>query len=291
MSDTDLVSVVIPSYNRAGTVEKAIRSVLAQTYRSLELILVDDGSKDDTQAVVEAIGDSRIRYVYQENAGACAARNHGAALAKGDIIAFHDSDDTWHPDKLEKQVRAMEQYDADVVIGKLLMIQPDGTKTLYPKRIGEGFVSPSDDLFGIGTQTILARRRVLDAVRFDSSFPRYQDLDWMVRAVGKFRIYCLDEGMVDYIVGADSISSNPVKMYQALRLMDEKYPDLKKRYPALAMHIVRNLVFNWKDFRAVAGDQKREYWSLTRRYYPGALSYLASRLKGRRRAANSEGRG
>lgn len=275
--DTPLVSVVIPSYNRAAVVEKAIRSVLEQTCGSLELILVDDGSKDGTRQVVDAIGDPRLRYVYQDNAGACAARNHGAELARGEYIAFHDSDDAWYPQKLEKQLRIMESTGADIVICKLLMRQPDGTAIRYPKRVGEGFLSPADDLFGIGTQTILGRREAVQRIRFDASFPRYQDLEWMIRAVRDYRVYCLDEPLVDYEVGADSISANPRRMYQALRLLADKYPDMKTRYPALSMHIVKNLLANWRAFRPVAQGEEKAYWRLVGRFYPGVLRFLGSR--------------
>ncbi len=282
MISQPLVSVVIPSYNRAHAIAASIQSVLSQTYENIELIIVDDGSKDNTKAVIEGVGDPRIRYVYQENAGACAARNHGARLAKGDYVAFHDSDDTWYPDKLEKQMAAMERTGADIVICKLLMHQPDGTQIRYPKRIGEGFISQADDLFGIGTQTILARKKVTDSSHFDASFPRYQDLEWIYRALQSYSVYCLDEPLVDYVVGSDSISANPKKMYLALRLIADKYPDMKKKYPALSMHIVRNLLGNWKSFKPVAEGQEKAYWQLVRRFYPGAFRYLASRVSPRK---------
>ena len=162
------------------------------------------------------------------------------------------------------------------------MHQSDGTTIRYPKRIGEGFVSASDDLFGIGTQTILARREVLETTRFVRSFPRYQDLEWVYRALKRYRMYCLDEALVDYTVGTDSISSNPKKMYDALRLIAEKYPELRREYPVLSMHIVKNLVENWKAFKLVAEGQERAYWALACRFYPGLAVYLRSRAARRR---------
>ena len=94
-----MVSIIIPTYNRADKLKAAIMSVLNQTYCDLELIIVDDGSTDDTKNVVANIDDNRLRYVYQKNAGACVARNNGIEEAHGDYIAFHDSDDVWHLDK------------------------------------------------------------------------------------------------------------------------------------------------------------------------------------------------
>jgi glycosyltransferase involved in cell wall biosynthesis len=105
-SDT-LVSVIIPTYNRAGIISQTIDNIFQQTYRNFELIIVDDGSTDDTQSKLRQYGD-RIRVVKQTNAGPAVARNHGARLARGEIIAFQDSDDLWKPTKLERQVALLE---------------------------------------------------------------------------------------------------------------------------------------------------------------------------------------
>lgn len=108
-----LVSVVIPTYNRAAKICQAVESVLHQTYRNIEVIVVDDGSTDDTQARLQHYRD-RIRVVCQENAGPGAARNHGINVARGNILAFQDSDDTWLPTKLEKQVALLESAGSTV---------------------------------------------------------------------------------------------------------------------------------------------------------------------------------
>lgn len=99
-----LVSVIIPTYNRVRTLPAAIDSVLNQTYKNLELIVMDDGSEDGTEQYVRNIADPRIRYRKSErNMGPSAARNNGAKLAAGEYLAFQDSDDEWMPDKLEKR--------------------------------------------------------------------------------------------------------------------------------------------------------------------------------------------
>lgn len=101
-----MVSVVIPTYNRAHVLNRAIRSVLGQTYQHFEIIVVDDGSTDNTEQVVKAIADDRVRYIRHEtNKGtAAAARNTGIRQACGEFIGFVDSDDEWLPGKLQKQV-------------------------------------------------------------------------------------------------------------------------------------------------------------------------------------------
>lgn len=122
-----LVSVIIPTYNRAYIIGPTIDSVLAQTYRNFEIIVVDDGSKDDTRAVLEKYGD-QVRYLYQPNAGLAAARNTGLAAARGEFIAFQDSDDLWLPWKLEVQVSVMRHIPALCLVWTdMTAVDPQGT--------------------------------------------------------------------------------------------------------------------------------------------------------------------
>jgi len=106
---SDLISVVIPTYNRIECIEKAIRSALAQTYRHLEVIIIDDGSTDGTASVVKQyLGTKKVKYIFQDNRGPAAARNRGMVEARGAWIAFLDSDDEWFPWKLEVQIKLIK---------------------------------------------------------------------------------------------------------------------------------------------------------------------------------------
>ena len=241
-----MISVIIPTYNREKTIVPAVQSVLNQTFRDIEVIVVDDGSTDHTKEQLETIQDERLHYARQENAGACAARNHGIDLAQGEWIAFHDSDDLWREDKLTHQIEIMEQFHPDLVFCALAMheakAQDEDRITRIPKRLREGFLDPIPDLFGIGTQTILARKEVFENLRFDETMPRYQDLELLYRIAQRYSIYYLEEELVDYWVGEDSISRNPRKLYRALELMLERYPELPDEHPVMAMHMARNLI-------------------------------------------------
>jgi glycosyltransferase involved in cell wall biosynthesis len=104
------VSVIIPTYNRADKVRNAIESVLTQTFTDLEVIVVDDGSSDDTGKILEKVYGDRIRYYFQRNQGVSAARNKGIAEVRGEWVAFLDSDDRWEKDKLEWQFKALERF-------------------------------------------------------------------------------------------------------------------------------------------------------------------------------------
>lgn len=108
MNDRVLVSAIIPTYNRGYIVDRAIESVLNQTYENIEVIVVDDGSTDNTQEKLKEYGD-RIRVVYHRNSGPAAARNRGIEASRGEIIAFLDSDDVWLPTKLERQVSLLQR--------------------------------------------------------------------------------------------------------------------------------------------------------------------------------------
>jgi glycosyltransferase involved in cell wall biosynthesis len=125
-----VVSVVIPTYNRAETIGRAIDSVLRQSYRNIEVIVVDDGSTDATSAVLARYGE-RIISVEQENGGPSAARNTGVRESSGEIVAFLDSDDTWHPDKIERQVRVLEPGGPAVpcCVCNAVLMDPSGAKT------------------------------------------------------------------------------------------------------------------------------------------------------------------
>lgn len=110
------VSVIIPTYNRAKYISRAIDSVLAQTYKDWELIIVDDGSTDNTREVVEPyLKDKRIKYVWKQNGGVSSARNKGLDIATGEFVAFLDSDDFYMPEKLEKSLKVFTEY-LDVVL-------------------------------------------------------------------------------------------------------------------------------------------------------------------------------
>src|SRR5271156_236898 len=108
MNDKVMVSAIIPTYNRGYVVGKAIDSILNQTYDNIEIVVVDDGSTDNTQEKLKEYGD-RIRVVYQKNSGPSAARNHGVRASRGEFIACLDSDDVWMPTKIERQVSLLQQ--------------------------------------------------------------------------------------------------------------------------------------------------------------------------------------
>lgn len=206
-----MVSVIIPTYNRARTIKDSINSVLAQTYDDFELIIVDDCSTDDTKEIVESIPDERISYYcLEKNSGACVARNFGMEKAKGDYIAFQDSDDLFLPNKLSAQLEVMIKNNADVSFCKLRRHFTDDDKIVsyFPDLNGSRFMTHEELCNGtyVSTQEIIAKKCVCDAVLFDPLVKKTQDYDWMIRASRGFSVYYYDCVLVDQFFQNDSIS-------------------------------------------------------------------------------------
>ena len=240
-----MVSIIIPTYNREKTLPDSIRSVLAQTYPDFELIIADDCSTDHTADVVQAIGDPRIRYIcLEKNQGACAARNAGIKIAKGELIAFQDSDDTWYPQKLERLLAVMEETGADVCFHKLKRHYPDGRpETFFPEMDESRFLSHeemcNDTL--ISTQTIICKRCVAEEHQFDPKVRKTQDYDWAIRASRNYSFYFLSDVLVDQFFQNDSISAKGLRTIRDTRAYFlEKYPDECKANPKF--ELFQNLV-------------------------------------------------
>jgi len=196
---TPLVSVIIPTYNRAESVRRAVASVLAQTFGDFELIVVDDGSNDRTQEVLTGV-DDRLLLIVQERAGVSAARNRGLSAARGGLIAFLDSDDYWRPEKLAVQVRFFEE-NPEAVICQTEEIWYRRGRRVNP-RIKHR--KPSGDVFRaslelclISPSAVMMRRELFDRVgRFDESLPACEDYDLWLRVTARYPVYLLDRPLV-----------------------------------------------------------------------------------------------
>jgi glycosyltransferase involved in cell wall biosynthesis len=176
------VSVVIPTYNRAHLISRAIQSVLNQTYQDFEIIIVDDGSKDNTEEVVKNLNDNRIRYIrHNTNKGASAARNTGIKASKGEYIAFQDSDDKWFPDKLEQQVKAFDKVPSKVgvVYSGFYRIEGDNKIYIPSAHIAQKEGNIHNELLRrnfIGTPAVLIKKECFEnAEYFDETLPALED--------------------------------------------------------------------------------------------------------------------
>jgi glycosyltransferase involved in cell wall biosynthesis len=193
MNDEVLVSAIIPTFNRGYVVCKAIDSILNQTYKHTEIIVVDDGSTDDTQQMLARYGD-RIRVVYQKNSGPSAARNRGITASQGEVVAFLDSDDIWLPTKLERQVSLLQRVPSTVpcCLCNGITRSPSGeaweafdTGLLYPSCAEGLWLNTAEVLatrFILFCQLVAIRRDALEKVGyFDEGLGFMEDYDLALR--------------------------------------------------------------------------------------------------------------
>ena len=193
------VSVVIPTYNRAGFVREAIASVLRQDYPAVELIVVDDGSRDDTAAIVSEFGPA-VQYVWQENRGVSAARNRGVAAATGDLIAFLDSDDLWLPRKASAQVAYFETHpEAQACHTDEIWIRRGvrvNERRIHRKQGGWQFLASLPRCL-ISPSAIMMRRPLWDRLGgFDERLPACEDYDLWLRLTAIVPVGFLTERLV-----------------------------------------------------------------------------------------------
>lgn len=221
------ISVVIPSYNHRHFIEKAVASVLNQSECDLELIVIDDGSTDDSLTYLRQINDPRFILVEQANAGAHNAINRGLELAKGDYLAILNSDDIFHPDRLRRCVEALEQDNAELVTTWIEVINADG-KPLGVKQawqnmlpwsvpnIEKSFSATNDFALNLlvsnfvsTTSNIVFTRKLYDEIGGMRNLRFAHDWDFMFRAVDAYKCIVLPEALMQYrIHGSNTISSN-----------------------------------------------------------------------------------
>ncbi|CAB50071.1 glycosyltransferase family 2 protein [Pyrococcus abyssi] len=237
-----IVSVIIPTYNRANLLRRAIASVLNQKFKDFELIVVDDASTDNTPEVVESIEDGRIRYIrLKKNSGGPIARNIGIKKAKGRFIALLDDDDEWLPHRLEVQVRKFENLGKEfgVVYGGFYYVSQDGRilgKRL-PKHRGDIYSHLLKENF-IGSPTLLIRRECFKkAGLFDPRLSSSQDWDMWLRIARYYKFDYVDEIIAKYYVHGKQISFNMKKYIPGRERLIRKHLDIWKNPKILSIHL------------------------------------------------------
>lgn len=225
-----LISVIIPTYNRAHCLERAVFSVLKQTYTNIEVVIVDDGSIDETESLVASWTDSRICYIKQTNKGASAARNNGVANAKGDFIAFHDSDDEWVENKIEKQLEYWQNHpECGLIYSAYEMLLPYNIRHIVPNM--EDGNKLEGNIFAnlllrntIGAPTVMLRKSVFQEVGgFDESMRSLEDWDFALKVAKKYSIGFVPEVLLNVTSSAGGVSSNLGAYYQNRCYMLRKY--------------------------------------------------------------------
>lgn len=221
MAEQPLVSVVIPVYNRKNTIQKSVESVLNQTYRNIELIIVDDGSTDGTIDILKKLGGTRTTVFEQNHKGANAARNLGIKHAKGEFIAFQDSDDEWLPEKLEKQITYMCRGKYDACYCAFYLYGKDNDEIIpsdyeNKEKLEKNLIEILKNYNVVSTQTLVIHQNIVQEVGgFDEEMPRLQDYEYAVRLIRKKQIGYVAEPLVKVYYSENSISSDDTKLEEA----------------------------------------------------------------------------
>ena len=230
----DKISVIIPTYNRGYLILKSVKSVLNQTYPNIEVLIVDDGSTDDTENLINNLNNDKIKYIkIKKNNGGSYARNIGIMKASGKYISFQDSDDNYHYDKLEKQYNNLIKKKSDFDFCKICLHINDKIKMVFPtveqeKNIkNEKYENELCNGNYISTQSILVKKAIIRKYLFDIKFPRLQDYDLVLRMIPNLKVSYTDEILVDLYREKDSIGNSQKKYNESLNLLLNKKYDIK----------------------------------------------------------------
>ena len=208
-----LVSIILPTYNRGHVIGKAIKSILNQTYRNFELIIVDDGPDDNTQSIVDSFRDGRIRYIKKEmRLGVSKARNSGLGVSRGDYIAFIDSDDSWFPEKLLIQLKDLQDNpDYGVTYCSGWIVKNGRTFYLSFSELGSGDISDKILFIYPVLGMALFRRSCFQQVGlFDTNLTVGEDYDLFIRVASVCQFNYIDDPLVTLYQSNEGVSHDPL---------------------------------------------------------------------------------
>jgi glycosyltransferase involved in cell wall biosynthesis len=270
MDKTMLISIITPTYNREAFLPAAIESVLAQSYKEFELIIVDDGSTDNSRELINAYADKdpRVKYLYQENQRQSVARNYALSIAKGDFICFLDSDNYWPHDKLEKSLKAFEQHpEADIVYGDCITIDEQGNelhRNNMRRYSGSIAALLLKDNF-VSMNTTMTRRKCFNEMGGMSGKRRVaDDYDLWLKFSARYRFQYIPEFLAYYRVMENQISSNKKLRFETNEkiILDflAAYPDAVSEYEKKA----GLTAFYTRKARHYAASDKKEAYKAIR---------------------------
>jgi glycosyltransferase involved in cell wall biosynthesis len=246
-----LVSVVVPAFNASETINETLHSIRSQTYRELEIIVVDDGSTDDTRPIAarHAAIDDRIQIIVQDNAGVAAARNNGWRRARSDLIAFVDADDLWSPTKIERQVRALATggervglvYCWSAAIDKHSQIKYQTDGPVYEGDVLDRLIL--GNFLGNGSSALVRRQAIVDARGFESGLRAAgaegcEDILFYCRVAERYHFAVVPDHLVGYRQLDNNMSSDSVRMLRSWMLLAD---EMKTTHPDRASTITCGL--------------------------------------------------
>jgi glycosyltransferase involved in cell wall biosynthesis len=285
---TPTVSVIIATHNYGRFLAKAIDSVLRQTYTDFEVIVVDDGSTDDTPAVVRPfLQDGRLRYHRTEHCGQPAAKNTGLMQTHGPLIAFLDADDVWLPTKLERQVACfLKDTDIGLVYTRRILMSEQERELEYVQpELHRGEVLPQ--LFGRNfvcfSSSMVHRSVIWDVGGFDESLPLAIDYELWLRVACKYRFDYVDEPLVRYRVGHVSLGQRSLERARLVRGIMQRFLDERGGRELLDPQMVSRVLA--EQHCDIGFAQEDQSWSDAARDYLTALKHCPTHRRAWQRLA------
>ena len=262
------ISVIVPTYNCGEFINEAITSILDQTYQASEIIVIDDGSQDNTREIIESIKNTKIRYIRQENAGVSSARNLGLANASGEYIAFLDADDIWHPQMLELQAETLDRQKDLVLCFTNFTRFFHATKETLPEQfsfypelksikvsaVGETYTIQENafcELVKFGeipayTQTIIFRKSALSGILFNPALPICEDLEFFLKVCSKGNV-AFNSKVLAYVRRHDTNATRDISLIPQYKLkaflsIKESAPLTSTMFKALNDRIIKSYI-------------------------------------------------
>jgi glycosyltransferase involved in cell wall biosynthesis len=251
-----IISIIIPTYNRCNLLPRAINSVLNQSFKNFELIIVDDGSTDETKKIIEKYlkKNSRIKYIYQKNSGSPAQpRNTGIKIAKGNYIAFLDHDDEWFNDKLEKQIKMYIKNNKDNKIGLVgcgaisINTKSKEKKIIkFPPSLKIKSAKALKKIIPYSCSSIMIKKSIFQEIGlFDEKMRVSDDYDMYIRISRKYRFIFIQEPLFNYYIHENNLSkSNSLineNMIKDVQKIIKKHKKIFSKYPNIYSKILKKI--------------------------------------------------
>lgn len=273
------ISVIIPAYNCEKTIRQTIESVLKQTFTDFELIVINDGSQDATLDIISSIKDPRIKIYSYPNAGVSASRDRGVTQASGEFIAFLDADDLWTPNKLESQLKLLQDNPLFAVAyswtdyidesGQLLYTGSHITLNgdIYQHILVHNFIEN-------GSNALIRKEALSEVGNFDKSLLGFgEDWDFLIRLAARYHFVAFPQAQVLYRMSADSSSSSILKQEQGcLKVIEKSFCQAPKSLQYLKKYSLANL-YKYLTFRTLVGSLERQKAIIASRCFWNAVRH------------------
>ena len=259
------ISVIIPVFNGEKTIKETIDSILNQTFKDIEIIIINDGSTDATLATIKEISDSRIKVFSYSNAGLSASRNRGISQAKGEYISFIDADDLWTPDKLELQWQALQKNPQATVAYSWTDYIDQSSKFLKPgRRIkvnGDAFSKLLvTNFLENGSNPLISKEALEKVGGFDESLTAAEDKDMWLRLAANYEFVCVEKPQILYRTSTTSMSTNLNRQEaESLKVIERAFSNPKaEKLQHLKKQSLSHL-YQYLTFKAIEASPKQRH--------------------------------